>query len=95
MLERGYRVISLASTSPTGRIRGWSSRAIDLFDAEATAGARGRDRARRTRVTHIVHNAGVIRPNPVEAAKAGDIAALAQLHLGGGAAACCRRRCRR
>jgi NAD(P)-dependent dehydrogenase (short-subunit alcohol dehydrogenase family) len=29
-----------------------------------------------------VHNAGVIRPNPVEKAKAADIAALAQLHLG-------------
>ena len=38
--------------------------------------------ARDRHVTHIIHNAGVIRPNPIEQAKAGDIAALAQLHLG-------------
>ena len=81
MLERGYRVVSLALDKP-----GWShphleSRAVDLFDAEATA-AVAQEIARDRRVTHIVHNAGVIRPNPVDQAKAGDIAALAQLHLG-------------
>lgn len=81
MLARGYRVVSLALDKP-----GWShanleSRAVDLFDAEATLEV-AHEIARDRRVTHIVHNAGVIRPNPVEQAKAGDIAALAQLHLG-------------
>ncbi len=81
MLARGYRVVSLALDKP-----GWShanleSRAVDLFDAEATTQV-AQEIARDRRVTHIVHNAGVIRPNPIEQAKAGDIAALAQLHLG-------------
>lgn len=81
MLERGYRVVSLALDKP-----GWShahleSRAVDLFDAEATMQV-AQEIARARHVTHIIHNAGVIRPNPVEEAKAGDIAALAQLHLG-------------
>ena len=81
MLERGYRVVSLALDKP-----GWShanleSRAVDLFDADATAEV-AREIARERRVTHVIHNAGVIRPHPIEQAKAGDIAALAQLHLG-------------
>ncbi len=81
MLERGYRVVSLALEKP-----GWShprleGRAVDLFDARATEAAAA-EIVREHRVTHIVHNAGVIRPNPVEQAKASDIAALAQLHLG-------------
>jgi 3-oxoacyl-[acyl-carrier protein] reductase len=66
MLERGYRVISLALDKPD-----WAHPRLDF-----------REIAREHRVTHIVHNAGVIRPNPIEAATAGDIAALAQLHLG-------------
>ena len=81
MLERGYRVISLALDKP-----GWShprleSREVDLLDAKATE-ALAAEINDRHNVTHIVHNAGVIRPNPVEATTAGDIAALAQLHLG-------------
>ena len=81
MLARGYHVVSLALDKP-----GWShahleSRAVDLFDAKATTEV-AREIARDRRVTHIIHNAGVIRPNPIEQAKAGDIAALAQLHLG-------------
>lgn len=81
MLERGYRVVSLALDKP-----GWShplleGHAVDLFDAEATA-AVANEIVRDHRVTHIVHNAGVIRPSPIEQAKASDIAALAQLHLG-------------
>jgi len=81
MLERGYRIVSLALDKP-----GWShprldSRTVDLLDAEATE-AVAAEIARDHPVSHIVHNAGVIRPNPVEKAKAADIAALAQLHLG-------------
>ena len=81
MLDRGYRVVSLALDKPDWSHPHLESRTIDLFDAKATtevANAIARDR----RVTHIVHNAGVIRPNPVDQAKASDIAALAQLHLG-------------
>ena len=71
----------MPSTSPTGRIRASNAAQIDLFDAKATE-ALAAEIAREHHVTHIVHNAGIIRPNPVEQAKAADIAALAQLHLG-------------
>ena len=81
MLERGYRVISLALDKPEWSHPRLDFREIDLFDAKATAAAAA-EIAREHRVTHIVHNAGVIRPSPIEAATAGDIAALAQLHLG-------------
>ena len=81
LLERGHRVISLALNKPDWSHPRLESYAIDLFDAQATE-ALAAEIARDHDVTHIVHNAGVIRPNPVEAAKASDIAALAQLHLG-------------
>jgi len=81
MLKRGYRVVSLALEKPDWSHPYLESRAVDLFDAKATAEV-AEEVARDRRVTHIVHNAGVIRPNPVDQAKAGDIAALAQLHLG-------------
>jgi 3-oxoacyl-[acyl-carrier protein] reductase len=81
MLERGHRVVSLALDKPDWSHPRLESYAIDLFNAQATE-ALAAEIARDHDVTHIVHNAGVIRPNPVEAAKASDIAALAQLHLG-------------
>jgi 3-oxoacyl-[acyl-carrier protein] reductase len=81
MLERGYHVVSLALEKP-----GWShprleSRVVDLSDTSATEAAAG-EIARTHRVTHIVHNAGVILPNPIDRARPQDIATLAQLHLG-------------
>ena len=81
MLERGYRVISLALDKPDWTHSKLESRIVDLFDAKATQ-AVASELARERDVTHLVHNAGVIRPNAVDAASAGDIAALAQLHLG-------------
>ena len=81
MLERGYRVVSLALDKPNWSHPGLVSREADLFDATATAAAAAEIVAEH-HVTHIVHNAGVIRPNAVEQATPGDIAALAQLHLG-------------
>jgi 3-oxoacyl-[acyl-carrier protein] reductase len=81
MLGRGYRVISLALETPDWSHPRLEARTVDLFDAAATE-AVAAEIVRDHRVSHIVHNAGVIRPNPVEQAGAGDIAALAQLHLG-------------
>jgi NAD(P)-dependent dehydrogenase (short-subunit alcohol dehydrogenase family) len=81
MLERDYRVISLALERPDWSHPRLEFREVDLLDARLTE-AVAAEIVREHRVTHIVHNAGVIRPNPVEAATAGDIAALAQLHLG-------------
>jgi 3-oxoacyl-[acyl-carrier protein] reductase len=81
MLERGYQVISLALEKPDWSHPRLSSREVDLFDAKATEAAAA-EIIRERRVTHIVHNAGIIRPKPIEQATPADIAALAQLHLG-------------
>jgi len=80
MVERGYRVISLALEKPDWSHPRLEGRTLDLFDAEATE-AVAADIVRDHRITHIVHNAGVIRPDPVDKAAAGDVMALAQLHL--------------
>ena len=81
MLERGYEVISLALEKPDWSHPRLIAYEVDLFDARATE-AVAAEIAGEHRVTHIVHNAGIIRPNPIEEATSADIAALAQLHLG-------------
>jgi NAD(P)-dependent dehydrogenase (short-subunit alcohol dehydrogenase family) len=81
MLDRGYRVVSVALDKPQWSHPRLESRAVDLLDDEATR-AVAQEIAREHRISHIVHNAGVIRPNPVDQATTNDIAALAQLHLG-------------
>jgi NAD(P)-dependent dehydrogenase (short-subunit alcohol dehydrogenase family) len=81
LLADGYRVISLALDKPAWSHPQLEARTADLFDPAATAAAAA-EIAREHRVTHLVHNAGVIKPNPFEAATAADITALAQLHLG-------------
>jgi len=81
MLDRGYRVISLALEKPDWSHPQLESRAVDLLDAKATEAAAA-EIVREHRVTHVVHNAGVIRPNLIEQAKPDDITELAQLHLG-------------
>jgi NAD(P)-dependent dehydrogenase (short-subunit alcohol dehydrogenase family) len=81
LLARDYRVISLALEKPDWSHPKLESRVVDLFDAGAAASV-ATEIAHEHAVTHIVHNAGVIRPNAVEDASVADIAALAQLHLG-------------
>jgi NAD(P)-dependent dehydrogenase (short-subunit alcohol dehydrogenase family) len=81
MLAAGHHVVSLDRRLPD-----WSHPAlepvlVDLFDPKATAVAAA-DVAARHAVSHVVHNAGVIRPNLIEYATPDDIAALSQLHLG-------------
>ena len=81
MLEAGHHVVSLDRRMP-----GWSHARlepvlVDLFDPKATADA-AKDVAARHAVSHVVHNAGIIRPNLIEQATVEDIAALSQLHLG-------------
>jgi 3-oxoacyl-[acyl-carrier protein] reductase len=81
MLDRGYHVISLALEKPDWSHPHLESRAVDLMDAKATEEV-AVEIVREQHVTHVVHNAGIIRPNLIEQAKPADITALAQLHLG-------------
>jgi 3-oxoacyl-[acyl-carrier protein] reductase len=80
LLAQGYDVISMARRAPARVHPNLSSIEVDLLDAQAVdvAAASLRDR----KVTHIVHNAGLIWPNLIEDAKPQDITGLAQLHLG-------------
>ena len=54
---------------------------VDLLDQEDTA-AKAASVAAEHGITHLVHNAGLIWPNPLQDASASDITGLAQLHLG-------------
>ena len=81
MLDKGWRVVSIArgrGTASHGRLEHIQA---DLMDADATAQAAA-DIASRHSVTHFIHNAGIIRPNLIEDAQPADLQALTQLHLG-------------
>lgn len=54
---------------------------VDLLDNTAVAQAAA-DVAKRFAVTHLVHNAGTIRPASIEQTTIEDLQALTQLHLG-------------
>jgi len=81
MLAAGRHVVSLDRRLPDWSHAELEPVLVDLFDAKATAAAAA-DIASRHAVSHVVHNAGVIRPNLIEQATPDDIASLSQLHLG-------------
>ncbi len=80
MLARGWTVIALDRAAPADAPPGLIHAAADLLDPVATRAAAAAIAAGHA-VTHLVHNAGAIRPAPVEAARPEDILGLAQLHL--------------
>jgi 3-oxoacyl-[acyl-carrier protein] reductase len=81
MLEAGHHVVSLDRRLPDWSHPQLEPIQVDLFDAKATADA-AKDVAARHAISHVVHNAGIIRPNLIEQVTVEDIAALSQLHLG-------------
>jgi len=81
MLVRGYDVISLSLNKPDWMHEGLSSVEVDLLDSAATRQA-VHDIAERHPVTHVVHNAGVIRAKLLPEVSEEDLHALTQLHLG-------------
>ena len=81
LLERGYEVISVARNAPDKSHPKLHSMEADLLDPSAVQAA-AKTIADAHRITHLIHNAGLIWPNLVEDAKSEDIAGLAQLHLG-------------
>lgn len=80
MLDQGWHVVSLARRPPSFAHERLDSVEADLLDPAATAAAAA-EIARRFEITHIVHNAGVIRPNLVDDVTPDDVAALTQLHI--------------
>lgn len=81
LLDRGYRVVSLARHDPDWTHARLESVTADLLDPAAVQAAAD-DIAARHEITHVVHNAGLIWPNLLEDARPEDITGLAQLHLG-------------
>jgi 3-oxoacyl-[acyl-carrier protein] reductase len=81
MLDAGYEVVSLALGKPSQSHAKLHAIEVDLTDATATRQAAA-DVAARFAITHLVHNAGAIRPALLPDVKPGDLAALSQLHLG-------------
>jgi 3-oxoacyl-[acyl-carrier protein] reductase len=81
MCGAGYHVISLDRRAPDWSHAQLEPIQVDLLDPKATADV-ARDVATRHAISHVVHNAGIIRPNPIEQASVDDLAALSQLHLG-------------
>ena len=80
-LDAGHHVVCLDRDRPDWSHPRLTATQVDLMQRDATAAAAS-DTAARFGVTHLVHNAGVIRPDLVEAADPGDLADLAMLHLG-------------
>jgi NAD(P)-dependent dehydrogenase (short-subunit alcohol dehydrogenase family) len=81
LLDAEYDVVSLDLRKPERPHARLHAIEVDLTDAAATREAAGAA-AGRFAISHLVHNAGVIRPNLIEAAEAEDIETLAKLHLG-------------
>jgi NAD(P)-dependent dehydrogenase (short-subunit alcohol dehydrogenase family) len=81
MLEAGYEVVSLSLGKPEQRHAKLHAIEVDLTNAAATEQVAA-DVASRFAITHVVHNAGAIRPALLPDAKLADLNALTQLHLG-------------
>ena len=81
LLDAGYEVVSLALKKPDWRHDRLHSIEVDLLDAKATAQAAA-TLCERFSVSHLVHNAGVIRPASIAETITDDVHALTQLHIG-------------
>jgi NAD(P)-dependent dehydrogenase (short-subunit alcohol dehydrogenase family) len=81
MIAAGYEVVSVALDPPDWNHERLHPVCVDLLDAAATRAAAA-DIAGRFAVTHLVHNAGIIRPGLLADVALDDLHALTQLHLG-------------
>jgi len=81
LLAQDYTVVSLSRNAPDWTHDRLQHVEVDLLNETAVATAATHIAANH-RVTHFVHNAGLIWPNLVEDAKPNDITGLSQLHLG-------------
>jgi NAD(P)-dependent dehydrogenase (short-subunit alcohol dehydrogenase family) len=81
LIDDGYRVISLQRRVAAFDHPNLTSISVDLLDPDACA-VTAAEIARDFAVTHLIHNAGAIRANLIEATPPADLATLSQLHLG-------------
>ncbi len=81
LLGAGYEVVVFDRQKPKDAAAKLHGIEVDLLDNNAVVQAAA-DIAKRFAVTHIVHNAGTIRPASIEQTKIEDLQALTQLHLG-------------
>jgi len=81
LLDGGYEVVVLDRQAPKVTHAKLHAVQVDLFDNAALTKAVA-DIAARFQVTHLVHNAGTIRPASIEDTTIEDLQALAQLHIG-------------
>jgi 3-oxoacyl-[acyl-carrier protein] reductase len=81
MLAADYEVVALGLGKPAQSHERLHALEVDLLDRAATEQA-AKEIADRFAVSHLVHNAGVIRPALLPDVKLHDLDALSQLHLG-------------
>ena len=81
LLDAGYQVISLDRAVSDWDHPQLHEVRVDLMDGDATREAVD-DLAGRFQISHVVHNAGAIRPALLPAVQQRDLHDLAQLHLG-------------
>jgi NAD(P)-dependent dehydrogenase (short-subunit alcohol dehydrogenase family) len=80
-LAAGYQVLALSLQPPDWSHERLHPIVVDLLDASATREA-ARHCVESFAISHVVHNAGAIRPALLEDVADSDLAALTQLHLG-------------
>lgn len=80
LLDAGYEVISLSRRGTPDTHANLHDFRVDLADRAAT-GAMARSIAKDFQVTHLVHNAGEIRPGALEDTTHADLAQVTSLHL--------------
>ncbi len=80
MLEAGYTVISLDRAPQAARGPRFHGVVVDLADEAATRAVAAEVCAAHA-VSHVVHNAGIIRPAVLAEVKPADLHALTSLHL--------------
>ncbi|MFO1116096.1 MAG: SDR family oxidoreductase [Beijerinckiaceae bacterium] len=80
LIAHGYDVVCMSRRKPD-----WSDPKLEFIEvdlADAAATAQAARRAAERPITHVVHNAGVIRPNLIDKVELEDLAIVTQLHLG-------------
>ena len=80
MLARGWRVVGMARREAAIDDPNFETVAVDLLNEAATEAA-AREVAARHEITCVVHNAGLLWPNPLAEVTAAEIAGMSAIHL--------------